>query len=408
MSTVTEKNNESMLKQWSTALAALVFQALGMGLIGVYGFYVTPVAEQFDVSIAAMNSGLALLLLLSGVMSPLLGRFIDGSELKPVILSGALIAALGLVMAAWVNSFSLLIVAFLLFSMGVILYGPVVCNLLLVRGYQTNRARALAIAAIGVSFASILLPVLVAALLNGMHWQTSLLVLAGLVVIGVGGGALFLVREPSRIELQETNTTDSQEVNVSGFFGDVNFWMMGIVTAVLMSIMSLFALILVPHFLSVGLDNSQAALLMASSGLTGLCGKTCLAYLSDRIRPYLKGFALFVCAELLLGWIVLLNFDSMPMMTLATVMLGFGHGAFIPLLPYMNSVLFEEQTLGRISGLHMAMMMPPALIGPWLAGRHFDEVGSYYGVFLALSIAMLLAVVSVFLLKTRASQPILT
>lgn len=391
------------MNQWSTALAALVFQALGVGLIGVYGFYITPVSEQFDVSIATMNLGLALLLLLSGVLSPSLGRFIDGSALRPVILTGAGIVALGLVSAAFVKSFSLLIVAFLLFSLGIVLYGPVVCNLLLIRGYQTNRARALAIAAMGVSFASILLPLLVAALLNRMHWQMSLLVLAGIVVIGVGGGVLFLVHEPDRSEQRAQHEAAFEQQNPARFVDDINFWAMGVLTAVLMSIMSLFALILVPHFLNVGLDNSQAALLMAASGAAGLCGKTSLAYLSDRVRGYVKTLALVLCAVLLLGWLVLLNFEAVSIMALATMLLGFGHGAFIPLMPYMNSVFFEEHTLGRITGLHMAMMMPPALLGPWLAGRYFDQNASYHGVFLALSIAMSIALFCVLVLNMRAT-----
>ncbi|MEM8496621.1 MAG: MFS transporter [Pseudomonadota bacterium] len=392
------------MNQWSTALAAMVFQALGIGLISVYGFYVTPVSEQFDVSIATMNLGLAVLLLLSGLMSPGLGRFVDGAALRPVIFVGACIVALGLVSAALVNSFAMLIAAFLLFSVGIVLYGPVVCNLLLIRGYQTNRARALAIAAMGVSFAAILLPLLAAALLNRMHWQVSLMVLAGIVVIGVGGGVLFLVREPNRSSLNEGDQDADMQASGARFLKDTNFWVMGLVTALLMSIMSLFAVILVPHFLNVGLDNSQAAILMAASGAAGLCGKTSLAYLSDRIRSHVKTLALVLCAELLLAWVVLLYFESLSMMALATAMLGFGHGAFIPLMPYMNSVFFEEHTLGRISGLHMAMMMPLALIGPWLAGRHFDQNASYNGVFLALSVAMLIALISVIALRMRDSS----
>lgn len=404
MSATPELNNDKLMNQWSTALAAMVFQALGIGLISVYGFYVTPVSEQFDVSIATMNLGLAVLLLLSGLMSPGLGRFVDGAALRPVIFVGACIVALGLVSAALVNSFAMLIAAFLLFSVGIVLYGPVVCNLLLIRGYQTNRARALAIAAMGVSFAAILLPLLAAALLNRMHWQVSLMVLAGIVVIGVGGGVLFLVREPNRSSLNEGDQDADMQASGARFLKDTNFWVMGLVTALLMSIMSLFAVILVPHFLNVGLDNSQAAILMAASGAAGLCGKTSLAYLSDRIRSHVKTLALVLCAELLLAWVVLLYFESLSMMALATAMLGFGHGAFIPLMPYMNSVFFEEHTLGRISGLHMAMMMPLALIGPWLAGRHFDQNASYNGVFLALSVAMLIALISVIALRMRDSS----
>lgn len=365
-----------------------------MGLIGVYGFYIQSVAEQFNRSIAVVNSGLAVLLLVSAILSPTLGRLIDKTSLKPVIVLGGTLTAGGLVLMSFAQQFSQLVLGFVVLSAGIVLYGPLVGNLLLVRAYRQHRARAMAIAAAGVSIAAILLPVLVGQLLGAMSWQVSLRVLAVLVMIGVPATAMALVREPDRQD--EAQADGQQGQDSTAIFRNRNFWILGLTMAIVMSLMSLLAVILVPHFLSLGFDHSEAALALASMGVTGLLGKLSLATASDRIRPFVKYLVIGIVITQALVWGVLSISTAFGVGFVAALVLGFCNGTLIPLLPYINSVYFAEDILGRVNGIHMAMMLPFSLVGPWLAGRHFDINGSYLGVFvifasILLGLALLLA-----------------
>ncbi|MFK8020646.1 MAG: MFS transporter [Pseudomonadales bacterium] len=396
---------------WRTAIAGLIFQALGLGVIGVYGFYIEPVGRYFDQGHATLNLGLALLMVLGALVSPLLGRVIDRSSLKPVIAFGAILAALGLCVVSMASSFQIAVAGYLLFAVGIVLYGPLVCNLLIVRSYQQNRARALAIAAIGVSVASVLLPLLVAWLMTEVEWQRSLQVLALVIVVGVFGSALLLVVEPPRRSLMVDDTPaekgdDTRLTANSGsairYWAQLNFWLLGFVVSICMSVMALLALIMVPHFLSTGLSVEHAAWLVSSTGVSGMLGKTSLAVLSERIGPWLKSLAVFLACLQLCAWLILLNFTGPSQMLIAMLALGFTNGLFIPLLPYICSVYFDESSLGKINGAHMAMMLPFALLGPWLAGRHFDEAGSYAGVFAALC-AVLACVIAALLALRKPS-----
>lgn len=387
-------------KVWRTAIAGLLFQAFGMGMIGAYGFYIQPLAEHFDKDHATLNLGLALLLLLSAFASPILGRVIDRTALKPVLCVGAICAAVGLYAVSEAGSFPLVIAAYLLFAFGIVLYGPLVCNLLIVRAYQQHRARALAIAAIGVSIASVLLPLFVAYLLETIFWQSSLKVLALVILVGVLGSTLFLVVEPERSEQSEPPPIEGKNRDQSkAFLQQVNFWLIGLVVALVMSIMALLAVVLVPHFQSLGLSTEHAAWLMASMGVLGLIGKLSLATLSDRIGPFLKPLAIALACIQFSAWLLLFTATETALLAAAMFMLGFTNGLFIPLLPYIASVYFEESVLGRVNGAHMAMMLPFSLLGPWLAGRHFDQVGNYLGVFAVLMVAMACVVVALALLR---------
>ena len=390
---------------WRTAIAGLIFQALGLGLIGVYGFYIEPVGRHFNQGHATLNLGLALLMILGALISPLLGRVIDRTSLKPVLSLGAIVAALGLCLVSVAATFQIAVVGYLLFAIGIVLYGPLVCNLLIVRAYQINRARALAIAAIGVSVASVLLPLFVAWLMTELEWQRSLQVLALVVVVGVFGSALLLVVEPARpssvpkeqagdrpAEKDRGGTNAAIGNAGSPYWAQLNFWLLGFVVSICMSVMALLALIMVPHFLSTGLSVEHAAWLVSSTGVSGMLGKTSLAVLSERISPWLKQLAIFLACLQLCAWLILFNFTGPTQMLVAMLALGFTNGLFIPLLPYICSVYFEESSLGKINGAHMAMMLPFALLGPWLAGRHFDQSGSYTAVFATLCVVLGLVV----------------
>ncbi len=402
------------LVYWKTALAGLLLQALGMGLIGVYGFFVNPVAETFGKDFATVNLGLALLLLLSAIASPLVGAVIDRSPLRPVLMLGAVLAGSGLTLVSQADEFGNLVIGFIVFSLGVVCYGPLVCNLLIVRAYSADRARALAVAAIGVSVASVVLPLLTAELLDRYAWRSSLMVLGCGVAFGVFVTALFVVKEPPRQVPVATARQDNPPDNSAGteqsqkgpthFSKNPNFWLMGLVTALVMSAMSLITVVMVPHFLSIDLSRQTAAGLMASMGVAGLIGKLCLAIVSDRVQPVIRRLAGALALAQMLAWLVLATNTDIAVLYGCMLLMGFTNGLFIPLIPYINSVYFRETELGRISGLHMAIMLPFSLLGPWLAGRHFDLSGSYVGVFYVLSAALALVLVSLFLMRSGRSS----
>ena len=60
------------LRHWLPALCGMACLGCGVGLIGIYGFFVEPLAQTFGVGVAAINTGPVALLLVPDGVSQLL------------------------------------------------------------------------------------------------------------------------------------------------------------------------------------------------------------------------------------------------------------------------------------------------------------------------------------------------
>lgn len=366
--------------KWRTAVAVMLCLALGMGLVGAYGFYVQAAADEFDKSIATINLGLALLLLASAFANPVIGWLADRYPIRPLLIAGGFTASGGLFAMSLATDFTAFVAAYLLLALGIILYGPVLTNLLVIRSYREHRARALAIAAIGVSLAAIFVPPIAAHTIELFEWRGSLQALALLVLLLVPLGLFILVVEPPPVEPQQ----NEGESAGSQYFKSRSFWILGLATGMILALASLLAVILVPHLRDTGMAATQAAYLMSVMGLAGLCGKLSMATLSSWLSGREKIVAALLAVCQCLSWYIFFTGPGMGGLIVAAGLAGFASGLYVPLLPYMTSLYFPESVLGRVNGLHMAMILPFATLGPWLAGRQYDVTGSYQSVFAAL------------------------
>jgi len=163
---------------WLSALVCSMCQVFGIGLIGVYGFFVEPLSGEFGVGVATINVGPVFLLLAPAFVGPAIGRFLDSHSIRSIMLLGVAIAVVFLFGISLADSLFMLGAGFLGYAVGQTLYGPLVLNSLLVKIYQENVARALAIGAMGVSVGSVTMPYLVAWLMDNYDWRQTLVVLA--------------------------------------------------------------------------------------------------------------------------------------------------------------------------------------------------------------------------------------
>ena len=92
-------------RAWLPALAGMTCLGLGAGLIGLFGFFVEPLSQEFGVGVATLNIAPVALLLVPGIIAPLVGRLVDVWPIRRMILGGSAFALL-----------SLLAISFFLFS----------------------------------------------------------------------------------------------------------------------------------------------------------------------------------------------------------------------------------------------------------------------------------------------------
>jgi predicted MFS family arabinose efflux permease len=382
-------------KTWLPAVTGMVCLGLGAGLIGIYGFFVEPLSREFGVGVATLNIGPVALLLVPGIVAPMVGRFVDRVPIRRIILTGVSLAMLSLVAASQSPSLLFAAIAFLCFALGLTMYGPVVINGLMVKIYAGSEARALAIAAMGISLASAVLPPLVGLLLAGLEWRQALLVLALCLLLILW--LTVLAGIPAQAGGVGAAGARSREAISRGR----EFWLIGFCVALGFNVAIVLAVCYPPYFLSEGYSVAQAGWFLSVAGLSGLAGKSVIAWLGDAGRNYARWLASGLLLVQVVGLGLLYSADSVPGVVSALLFLGFGGGAFIPMHPYLNSRYFDAAVIGQVNGAQMPLFLPFGLVGAPLAGYAFDSMGHYNAVLLALALALVIAAGLALLLPRR-------
>jgi predicted MFS family arabinose efflux permease len=244
-------------------------------------------SREFGVGVAVLNIGPVALILVPGIIAPLIGKLADRLPIRGILLAGATLAMLSLFAVGLAPTLLLVALGFLSFSLGLTLYGPVVVNGLMVKLYPGREARALAVAAIGISLASATLPPLVGNLLAYLDWRTTLQALSvGLLI------ALWLVILGSVPRGIVGTAPDAEVLAGTAFYRQPAFWLIGLCVALGLNVSIVLAVCYPPHFTSQGYSVADAGWFLAVSGMAGLVGKTCLAWLGDATRHYAKWIAM--------------------------------------------------------------------------------------------------------------------
>lgn len=385
-----------MIKHWLPVITGMCCMALGPGIMSIYGFFVEPLAREFDVGIAVLNLGPVALLLVPGFLAPLIGKLADRLPIRLILLGGVSVAMLSLFAIGHAPTLLWAALGFTCFSFGMTMYGPVVVNGLLVKLYAGREARVLALSAIGISLASAILPPLVGALLAAFDWRQTLqglsLGLLALLWLAVWAGTPRGVVGGLPAEARP---------GAGAFLRERAFWLIGLSVAMGLNVSIVLAVCYPPFFSDRGYSVAQAGWFLALAGIAGLVGKSCLAWLGDAARQYVKWLAAAMLLVQILGLLVLYSASEITRVIFALGLIGFSTGAFIPMHPYLNSRYFDAAIISQVNGAQMPLFLPFGLLGAPLAGYVRDQAGSYDAVLLGLAGVLALAVV----LVLRLSAP---
>lgn len=371
----------------------------GSGVMSIYGFFVEPLSREFGVGVAVLNTGPIALLLVPAFLGALIGKLADRLPIRNILLVGATLAMLSLAAIGQAPTLLWVAVGFLCFSLGMSMYGPVVINGMLVKIYQGREARALALAAIGISLAAAILPPLVGSLLAYFDWRLALQILAGGLLLVLW--AVILVGTPRGV----LGAAKTREVPVAGaFYRTRAFWLIGLCVALALNVLIVLSVCFPPLFLSRGYSVADAGWFLAISGLSGLVGKSLLAWLGDAIHHRVQWLAAGLLALQIIGLGLLYASAEVWEVVVALSLLGSANGAFIPMHPYLNSRYFDASIISQVNGAQMPLFLPFGLIGAPLAGYAYDQTGNYDSVLIALAASLGLAALLIMRLPGAMKQ----
>ncbi len=350
--------------------------------------------------------------ILTGVISPFVGRITERYGASKIFISGALLTALGFVLLSQAHSLSVFILGWGITGAGMSGTGSVPAVVVISNWFTRRRGAAIGIMSAGMGAGGIVLaPIIGAYLIPSFGWRTALLVMAVLncLIIPV---ALRIKTRPADRGLSpdgissETATIVEKMVPVpqEGLtfreaLSTSTFWLIGAVV-----IFSNFSNAGVfqnqfPHLQDIGFPLPVAVTALGSLSFASLIGRFGFGFLSDKITARyasLIGQLLQLSAILILLQVK----PSSPafLIWLYAIVMGLGMASWLPTMTLLVSSNFGLLSYGSIFGTVSMMMSIGVAAGPLIAGHMFDVTRSYSHIFLiyaflyAISIPAVLAI----------------
>jgi MFS family permease len=383
---------------WRVVLAACLGVMAGFGSLFVYTFsvFVKPLAAEFGWSREAISSGFAIAAVTLGIVSPLLGRWIDRFGPRRIILIcmtvyGIAIASLSLLHSAlwqfYVTCFVLGVVgngaAHLAFSRSISTW------------FQRRLGMALALVMVGAGLGAMILPVVAQSIISRFGWRAAYASLGGLALLLGLPLSWRYIRERGAIGNNAAPVTHAGMTSQQGL-RSFAFW---IITAILF-VSSISMNGAITHLSALltdrGLTAGSAALCASILGGSSLLGRIVVGWLLDRF--FGPRVALVINLITALGIFLLARARSFPAGCLAAALIGVGAGGEAAITPYLLTRYFGLRAFSTLYGLTWTFYAAAGAIGPVMLGRAFDATGSYVSLLTLLATALGLAAVTNLLL----------
>ena len=347
-------------------------------------------------------------LLGSGLMAPFIGAIADRVGVRPLMVLGFLLLALGNFLYSKVGSMADIYGIHVLLATCLACSGLVVNVMIVSKWFVRNRGLALGITVAGTSLGNAAFPQLNAWLIAEFGWRTAFVYTSGIPLLLIPMVLLVMREKPADMGLVAPGAelaAAGQPAVISGLrFADAlrsrNFWILASVA--MLTFYSILALLthLFLHMRAQGFEPQVAASGLTVLFLLGLVGKLVSGVLADMFgrKPVFVGALLIMCVG---AWL-LISTNELTFWP-ALILLGSGWGGLYTLLQLLAADSFGVRDLGKILGTITVLDTFGGGMGPFLTGLMYDAYGSYTVPFtiIAVLVTIALGLASQFRLPAR-------
>jgi MFS family permease len=393
---------------WIVLGAAFVIISMSIGTLFTLGVFLTPIEDSMGWSRSAIGAIGLFNWIVMGAGGLAAGYLSDRLGTRRVVLTGAILLALGLVLSSHVRQIWHLYVTFgLLVGAGVsTFYVPL--TVLAVKWFDGRRGMAASVVSAGNGLGLLALAPLTRWLISEFDWRVAFLVLGNLALILVVPCAL-LLREPAgaRASSQGLERRGMSEDGCpvlgecGGHFGAPAderqpwgvwaFWAIALTHFCCCAAHSGPLFHLVSHAMDQGVAKMAAASLLGASGLTSILGRVGTGIVADRLGSKRT----LLTALSLQALVIFLYLFASRTETLYALSLAFGvaYGAAMPLYALVTRDYFGERVMGTAYGAVFFISCIGMGLGSYAGGAIHDALGTYYWLFLGSFAIGLMAVV---------------
>ena len=377
-----------MFYGWLIVLVVALTQGILIGMVNYsYGILIVPLEEEFDSSRLSLMMGITVASLISGLISPIVGAFLDKLPMRRLMTVGSLLLGFGYIALSFITAIWQVSVIFGLFvSVAMALLGPLTGSTIISRWFKKQRGRALGFAAMGTSVAGFFLPVQVQLLIGEYGWRLTFLILGCLIILITVPPVLLWIKDKptdkgmfpdgeAAVPIRQQAVTFSHYGTTREILSEPAFWYIGFSIGILFSVFGAMTTNLAPYAIGFGIEKINAARLLSIIAVCAFIGKLIFGYAADfmsiKVALWIAQGAVAVS---FIGFSVTSSFEQIQ---LATALAGLAGGGLIPLWGALIGNVFGTVDYGRVMGLMRLLILPIISIGHPIAGYLFDQTGSY-------------------------------
>ncbi len=425
---------------WVIVGLAFLSSFAGVGLVTrSFSIVLKPLTEEMGVSRTTGILGATIASLVSGAASPFIGRIVDRSGPRTLIVVSAAIKGAVLIASAQLHNVWLFL---LVFGVGTGLARPslqaVGAQTTVAKWFVRKRGRAVTFSTLGMPLSAVVVYPLTEWMVSNFGWRSAWIALGIMVwVVLMAPIGLLMRARPEDIGLHPDGDAAAPQAAAAAApggrggrfagrgqrsagpelswtaqdaFRTRSFWMLTFAFTLITAVPAVLQINLYPYFTDVGLAPAAAAAANGSFGIGVIASRTLFwGYALDRfpIRVTLVLWGVLMTA--VLGVMLLVN--SLPLAYVGAIAFGLAMGGNAPLSTLAWSSYFGRAELGAITGLANLLSTISSVAGPLFGSVVYDLTGSYHGAFSATAIASLAGVALILLAgspkppPTRAAEP---
>ncbi len=398
---------------WPLLLSAFIGIPVPAALSYALGQFLAPLEAEFGWTRSEASIGFSLSLLLGFVATPLIGKLVDQTNARLLVLPGMVLTGLAIsALSLATESLAFWIALWCVVSLVGTLVGPVVWLAVISGAFEKNRSLAIALTMCGMSLAAMFAPITARWFIDHFGWRMAF----PLVALLWCGPALLLTlfcffdRRPvgqskAQKAAQAVSTPATQKPNMRRVFLSGTFIRLAIAIMIATTAAAAFTIHLAPALTDKGMSGSVAAATAGLIGLAAIPGKLAVGTLFDRVGqvPVTLGLMaiLALCSVMLAQ-----DSDSVPLAIAGTALLGLAAGATNVAFTCIAARLFDTAIFGVVYGTLVSLTALAGAAGPFLASAIHDATGSYAPAFWAgVGVAVVTALLLTRLVPVSAEQP---
>ena len=382
--------------RWRVVLLCFLAQNCAMGFaFGSFGPMLASTEQHFGVSRTVASTGMSLIMLAIGGLSPILGSLMQRASIRNWMITGALLSAIGYWGLALLHSFQLALLMYAFVGTGVCLVAILGPLMLVSRWFDENRAKVLSL--VNLPIVLFVTPYLVAEVLP-QHGRFGMLGAMGTAFLLLVPAFLLLVEHPPAATARPGAAAAGQAAigeSSAAILKRPAFWLLSLGIGIMAGAGSGFVVHVVPFGVEKQMSLPAASALLSVYAGAGIFGTLLFGWIADRLGPPAALVISAFCQALL--WWGLLEVDGVPLYLVAGL-LGICVVPLVTLHGAALSHMFGAAVVGRAMGYSYSVKLPFIFGFAPAMGWMFDALGAYRAPFLLTAGLMALSSVSFYLM----------